>query len=181
MNKVPYNNKMNLLKTYKEKLVYTSQLLFKAPAIYHTYKKMVKNQNSSYSNVNTAQTSLALINQSSNYSTLNKNQLKHKPISRPKKEIKKNFIPKTKPKLSYKQFIKPKIVPFDSNEPRFNWQNINKRFYPTGVNNLNKIVKDYYHAKCFYFQEGFKGFYSTHNKIYDMPIQKRQKKKLNLL
>lgn len=176
MNKVATNKKMNSLTKYKEKLVYTSQLLFKAPSIYHTFKKMSKNPSTCSSNVNTAQTSIVALNQSSNYSTLSKNQAKHKPINRPKTNDKKFYIPKYNPKFSYMKYFKTKIVPFDSNEPRFKWQDLTKNNYPKCINNLNKIAKDYYHAKCFYFQNGFKGFYSSTSKAFDLPIQKRQKK-----
>lgn len=133
---------------YKEKKVYCSKLLNKAPDIYETYKRMT--QRSSFSNLNTSHASLETMNKSMDSDALRKNyKAKYNPInnSNISDTSKKNFKNKNnetiidKPHLSYLGFLKAKGYPFFYNEKRFQWQNHEGNNYPGAINTLPNHIK----------------------------------------
>ena len=133
---------MNLpFNQYKEKQVYCSKLLNKAPDIYETYKRMV--QKSSFSNLNTSHASLETISKPIDNDVLKKNyKTKYNPNNNTNNSKKKNFRNKNneiiidKPHLSYLGFLKAKGYPFFYNEKRFQWQNLEGNNYPGAINTL---------------------------------------------
>ena len=125
---------------YKEKQVYCSKLLSKAPDIYETYKRMLKSQKSSFSNLNTSQASLETINKPIENEGFTKNyKTKYNPfnnnISNNSKKNSKNNK-SDKPNLSYIGFLKTKGYPFFYKEKRFQWQNSEGNNYPGAINTL---------------------------------------------
>ena len=128
------------LSHYKEKQEYCSKLLSKAPDIYETYKRMLKSQKSSFSNLNTSQASLETINKPIENDAFTKNyKTKYNPINsnisnNSKKNPKNNNI--DKPHLSYIGFLKTKGFPFFYKEKRFQWQNLEGNNYPGAINTL---------------------------------------------
>ena len=53
---------MNISNNSKEKKLYSSKILYKAPNIYETYKRMKQNKNISFSELNTSRSSIEGIN-----------------------------------------------------------------------------------------------------------------------
>ena len=134
----------------KEKQIYSSKILYKAPNIYETYKRMIQSKNINLSDLNTSRTSIDGLN-NKNYTTMTARNNKHKYklinfIDSKNNEIKNSekkqkTIKKTKPYLSYLGFLESKGFAFHSNEQRFKWQNTDNYNYPTGINTFQKTKK----------------------------------------
>ena len=135
----------------KEKQLYSSKILYKAPNIYETYKRMVKTKNIPLSEQNTSRSSLdgLSIGIENNNMTARNNERKYnlknfidsyeKKIDNNEKKNK-NII-KNKPYLSYLGLLESKGFTFFSNEQRFKWQNAYNFNYPTGINTFPKTKK----------------------------------------
>lgn len=137
-------------KKNKEKQLYSSKILYKAPNIYETYKRMIKNKNINLSELNTSRTSIdGLSNNINNNMTARNNEYKYNLFNRidlKNKNIKSNEemqkkIKKNKPHLSYLGFLESKGFSFHSNESRFKWQNTDNYNYPTGINTFQRTKK----------------------------------------
>lgn len=152
-------------KKNKEKQIYSSKLLYKAPNIHETYKRMLKSQKYCLSALDTSQSFEGIVNQSDGnitdfltprprYIPINSN----KNIQILKEEKKNNEINKANNyKLSYLGFLKSKGFPFKYDEQRFKWQN-------THINSFQRTKKHF--PINIESKEEFK--------------YKRQKKKINL-
>ena len=120
---------MNISNNSKEKKLYSSKILYKAPNIYETYKRKKQNKNIFLSELNTSLSSIEVINRQIDYNIGTKNN-------------KKNFnFNKNEPHLSYVEFLESKGFAFVSNDQRFKLQNINNYNYPTGINTFQRKKK----------------------------------------
>ena len=141
---------MNISKNSKEKKLYSSKILYKAPNIYETYKRMKQNKNISFSELNTSRSSIDGINKQIDYNLTTKNNEKNfnfnNQINLTDRNIQNNKKTKNvqnKPHLSYLGFLESKGFAFVSNEPRFKWQNTNNYNYPTGINTFQRTKKHF--------------------------------------
>lgn len=133
----------------KEKKLYSSKILYKAPNIYETYKRMVKIKNITLSELNTSLSSIdCLSKRTDNNMTTKNSELRYNLInlidSNEKVKVceeKEKKIKKNKPYLSYLGFLESKGFGFFSNEQRFKWQNTENYNYPTGINTFQKTKK----------------------------------------
>ena len=140
---------MNISNNSKEKKLYSSKILYKAPNIYETYKRMKQNKNISFSELNTSRSSIEGINKidynistknnEKNFTFNNKNNLTDRNIQKNDKQKKVQI----KPHLSYLGFLESKGFAFVSNEPRFKWQNTYNYNYPTGINTFQRTKKHF--------------------------------------
>lgn len=186
----------------KEKKIYYSKLLYKAPDCYETYKRMLKNQKA-ISDLSTSRTSLEAINDIENntirYIPKNNRYINKETTIPESKKIIKNK--KIKINLPYLGFLESKGFPFTSNEQRFKWQNNENHRFPTGINTFQKTKKhihiNYDNEKVFDYKRGKKYIYSELNdnsfnktqrvinpdikdKIFDKDLLKIKRKKINL-
>lgn len=150
-------NNISLTKN-REKQLYSSKILYNAPNIYETYKRMQLNKNISLSELNTSRSSLEFLSKriKNNLTTKNNYQkinfiynINSKNINRSLEIKEGKKIIKNKPHFSYIRYLesKEKGYPFVSNEQRFKWQNTDNYNYPTGINTFNKGKK---HLKILY-------------------------------
>ena len=126
----------------KEKQLYSLKILYKAPNIYETYKRMQQSKIISLSELNTSRTSLEGLTKrtKNNEQTYFINNYTYNPKDKNRSlEIKQEKkIIKNKPHLSHLEYLKDQGFPFVSNEERFKWQNTDNHNYPSGINTFYK-------------------------------------------
>ena len=133
----------------KEKQLYSSKILYKAPNIYETYKRMVKTKNIPICELNTSHSSIdGLSKRTDNNMTTRNSKPRYNLInlidSNGKVKVheeKEKKIKKNKLYLSYLGFLESKGFGFFSNEQRFKWQNTENYNYPTGINTFQRTKK----------------------------------------
>lgn len=128
---------------YKEKQLYCSKLLNKEPAMYETYKRMLKSQKYSYSNLNTSQASVDTINKPIEADAVTKkynkkeNSINVNVFSPKMYKYQNNF---KNPHISYLGYLKKNGYTFPT-EKRFKWQNMEYCNYPSGINTFPRQKK----------------------------------------
>ena len=123
----------------KEKQMYCSKLLNKEPIVYETYKRMVKSQKNSYSNLNTQPCTERMSNPGDTFSVTKNTKSKEYLMNMTNPNYKTQNI-LVNPHVSYLKYLKKNGYGFPF-ENRFKWQNLANGSYPTGTNTFPRHTK----------------------------------------